>query len=130
MPARWFPAIAITGSRLLRDELRTVEQQAGYELEYADSVPAGRRHARHRPLIIIGTDLVARVRRPLSCRGLVVVASVNPPHTKVWGHAGRVGATYVIVLPTARLWLAHHLVRDLPTLPAHHRRTQAQATAD
>ncbi|MFI7077153.1 hypothetical protein ACIBO1_07660 [Micromonospora sp. NPDC049903] len=124
MSARWLPAIAITGSRLLRTELRTVEQQAGYEFEYADSIPAGRRNARLRPLIIIGTDLLARVRKPMICRGLVVVASVNPSTSRVWSHGTRAGATYVIVLPTAGSWLAHHLVRDLPppngpTRPPH-----------
>ena len=124
MPARWSPAIAITGSRLLRTELRTVEQQAGYDLEYADTVPAGRRFARHRPLIIIGTDLLARVRRPLTCRGLVIVASVHSADKRIWPHAIRVGATWCVTLPTGGLWLAHHLVRDLPPVtpdrpPAH-----------
>ena len=114
MSARWVPAIAITDSRLLRAELRTVEEQAGYEFEYADSIPAGRRYARHRPMIIIGTDLLARARKPLICQGLVVVASVNPPGSRLWPHARRAGATYVVILPTGGLWLAHHLVRDLP----------------
>ncbi|SCF15382.1 hypothetical protein GA0070558_13469 [Micromonospora haikouensis] len=45
MTPKPFPVIAVTGSRLLRAELRTVEQQAGYEFEYADSVPQGRRYA-------------------------------------------------------------------------------------
>ncbi|KXK59539.1 hypothetical protein AWW66_23650 [Micromonospora rosaria] len=112
MTPRWLPTIAITGSRLLRAELRTVEQQSGHDFEYADSVPAGRRYASRRPLIIIGSDLVARVRKPLSCRGIVVVATVNPPDARVWTHAGRVGATYVIVLPTACSWLAEHLLRE------------------
>ncbi|SCF23896.1 hypothetical protein GA0070558_1791, partial [Micromonospora haikouensis] len=67
-----------------------------------------------RPLIVIGSDLVARFRNRLACRGIVVVASVNPPDARVWVHAERVGATYVIVLPTASSWLVHHLLRDLP----------------
>ncbi|WP_431884080.1 hypothetical protein [Micromonospora gifhornensis] len=111
----WFPPIAITGSRLLRAELQAVQRDAGCEFDYAASIPEGRRYATRRPLIIIGTDLVARVRRPLTCRGLVVIASVNPPDTRVWEPTGRVGATYFIVLPTARDWLAHHLLRNLPT---------------
>ncbi|WP_341716573.1 hypothetical protein QQG74_21580 [Micromonospora sp. FIMYZ51] len=108
-------AVAITGSRLLRAELHAVEQDAGCEFDYADSVPDGRRYATRRPLIIIGADLLTRIRRPLTCRGLVIVATVNPPTDRLWEPAQRAGATYVIVLPTARGWLAHHLLRDLPT---------------
>ncbi|GAB3864262.1 hypothetical protein GCM10029963_74390 [Micromonospora andamanensis] len=118
-PARttgsWFPPIAITGSRLLRTELHAVEQQSGYEFDYADTIAQGRRHATRRPLIIIGADLLARTRRRLSCRGLILVASVNPPDDHVAERGRRVGATYAIVLPTAAGWLAHHLLRDLPT---------------
>ncbi|MGY3520174.1 hypothetical protein ACVMYR_28080 [Micromonospora sp. PTRAS2] len=114
MTPKPFPVIAVTDSRLLRAELRTVEQQAGYEFEYADSVPQGRRYASRRPLIVIGSDLVTRFRNRLACRGIVVVASVNPPDARIWVHAERVGATYVIVLPTASSWLVHHLLRDLP----------------
>lgn len=123
MPHRWLPAIAITDSRLLRAELRSVEQQAGYDFEYADTVPQGRRYARYRPLIIVGSDLVARVRNPMSCRGLVVIASVNPPDKRILAHAGRIGATYVVVLPTACSWLTGHLLRDVPQLIADGRRT-------
>ncbi|MFY1703024.1 hypothetical protein ACN28G_14975 [Micromonospora sp. WMMA1923] len=130
MPTQWLPPIAITGSRLLRAELRAVEEQSGFDIEYADTVAAGRRYARHRPLIIVGTDLVARVRKPLTCRGLLVVASVNPLDTRVRVHSQRLGATYVIVLPTACSWLTHHLRRDMPTPMATYRRARRQATTD
>ncbi|MCZ7423744.1 hypothetical protein O7605_29975 [Verrucosispora sp. WMMA2121] len=115
MTGIWFPPVAITGSRLLRTELHAVEQQSGYEFDYADTVAQGRRHATRRPLIIIGADLIARTRRRLSCRGLVLVASVNPPDGHLVARGRRVGATYAIVLPTAAGWLAHHLLWDLPT---------------
>ncbi|WP_434739344.1 hypothetical protein [Micromonospora sp. SH-82] len=122
MPGRWFPPIAITGSRLLRAELHTVEQQSGSDLDYAASIPEGRRYAARRPLIIVGADLAGRVRRPLACRGLVVVASVNQPDERVRAHAERIAARYVIVLPTACSWLTDHLLRDVPPLLTQHRR--------
>ena len=61
----WRAVAAITASRLLRAELRVVEQGSGFDFEYTDSIPYGRKFARHRPMIIVGADLVARVRRPL-----------------------------------------------------------------
>ncbi|MCW6003737.1 hypothetical protein K1W54_03970 [Micromonospora sp. CPCC 205371] len=116
MPARWHPCLAITASRLLRAELRIVEQHTGWEFENTESISDGRRHASRRPLIIVGADLVARIRNPLSCGGFVVVATPNPDSTQTFAHAERIGASYVIVLPAARSWLAHQLVHDVSEL--------------
>jgi hypothetical protein len=56
-------------------------------------------------------DLAARVRKPLHCGGLVVVAAVDPHNERTFLHAGRIGAAYVIALPTARPWLVDQLLR-------------------
>jgi hypothetical protein len=117
----WHAVVAITASRLLRAELRIVAQDSGNDFEYANSVPHGRRYANRRPMIIVGADLVARVRNPLACGGFVVVATAGPDSRRMFAHAGRIGAVYVIGLPGARSWLAHQLLHDLPDLLAHRR---------
>ena len=123
------PAVAaITASRLLRAELRVVEQGSGWDFEYTDSIPYGRRFARHRPMIIIGADLVARVRRPLSCSGAVLVATVDGTDTRVFAHAARIAAAYLVVLPQGCPWLVDQLLQahrwcgmPTPHPPGHHR---------
>jgi hypothetical protein len=108
---RVWPPIAVTGSRFLRAELSLCALHAGTEFEYTESIPHGRAYAGRRPLIIVGVDLAARVRKPLRCGGLVVVAAVDPHNERTFLHAGRIGAAYVIALPTARPWLVDQLLR-------------------
>jgi hypothetical protein len=103
------PAVAITASSLLRAELRACGQHAGRHIEYVESIQDGRKYARRRPMVIIGADLVARVRKPIHC-GLLVVATVGPCGGQTFGHASRVGAAYVIDLPSARAWLVDQLL--------------------
>ncbi len=113
MPAnvRWGAPIAITASYWLRFELAHCEQHAGSNFEYTESIPDGRKYARRRPMIIIGSDLVARVRKPVHCGGLVVVATLDPNDRRTFLHAARIGAAYVISLPQARSWLAEQLLQ-------------------
>jgi hypothetical protein len=109
---RWHAVAAITASRLLRAELRVVEQGSGWDFEYTDSIPDGRSLARHRPVIIVGADLVARVRRPLSCGGAVLLATVDVTDTRVFAHAARIAAAYLVVLPQGRPWLVDQLLQS------------------
>jgi hypothetical protein len=102
--------VAITASTWLRQELRLCEQHAGCEFDYADSIPDGRKNVRRRPLVVIGADLVSWVRKPITCAGLVVVATLDPADTRAFVHADRIRAPYVIVLPTARPWLADRIL--------------------
>jgi hypothetical protein len=113
MPAKpvWLAPVAVTSSYWLRQDLHQVEQHAGYEFEFTGSVPDGRRNARRRPIVIIGADLVGRVRKPLYCGGIVVVATLDPDDRRTFRHAARIGALYVIVLPRARDWLIDQLRR-------------------
>lgn len=113
-PLFWAP-MAVTGSRLLRAELGICEQHAGWDFAYTDSIPDGRKYAGRRPLIIIGSDLVARVRNPMPCGGFVVVAAVEL-NDRVFAHAGRIGAAYVIGLPHARDWLVDQLLHGIAAL--------------
>lgn len=113
-PLIWAP-IAVTGSRLLRAEPGICEQHAGWDFEYTESIPDGRKYANRRPLIIVGADLVARVRNPMRCGGFVVVATVDL-NERAFLHAGRIGAAYVIGLPHARGWLVDQLLHGLPAL--------------
>jgi hypothetical protein len=117
MPAnvRWAAPIAITASYWLRFELAHCEQHAGCDFEYSDSIPDGRKYAHRCPMMIIGSDLVARVRNPLYCGGLVVVATLDPNDQRTFLHAGRIRAAYVISLPQARLWLAEKLLSAVAT---------------
>jgi hypothetical protein len=108
---RWLAPVAITGSHWLRQELHLVEQHAGCEFEFTGSVPDGRRNARRRPLILLGADLVGRVRKPIHCGGFVVVATLDPDDRRTFSHADRINAPYVIALPNARTWLAEQLLR-------------------
>ncbi|MEH1130372.1 hypothetical protein [Micromonospora sp. CPCC 206061] len=116
MPVSWWPVLAITASRPLRAELWIIEQHIGWVFEYNESILDGRRYASRRRLIIVGADLIARIRNPLSCGGFVVVATVNPDSPQMFTHAERVGASYVIVLPTARSWLVHQLLHNVSEL--------------
>ena len=123
----WRPVAAITASRLLRAELRVVEQATGWDFEYTDSIPCGRSLARNRPMIIVGADLVARVRKPLSCGGAVLVAT-DASDTRVFVHAARIAAAYLVVLPQGRPWLVDQLTQlhrrcgmPAPHPPGHQR---------
>ena len=110
---RWRAVAAITASRLLRAELRVVEQGSGWDFEYTDSISYGRKFARHRPMIIVGADLVAHVRTPIACGGIVLVAApddLTDPWT--FTHAARISAAYVAFLPTAGPWLTDLLLQS------------------
>lgn len=114
----WAP-IAVTGSRLLRAELAICEQHAGCEIKYTESIPHSRKYANRRPLIIVGVDLVARVRNPLRCRGFVVVVALDPNNERAFPHAERIGAEYLIALPNARPWLVDQLLHGVAGLMEH-----------
>jgi len=107
----WLVSVVVTSSHWLRQELHQVEQQAGYEFEFTGSVPEGRRNARRRPMVIIGADLVGRVRNPFYCGGFVVVAALEVAGPQTFSHAARIHASYVIALPSGRDWLTDQLVR-------------------
>jgi hypothetical protein len=111
MNRQWLPPVAITGSRLLREELRLCELDAGSEFDFADSVYEGRRKASRRVAIIVGFDLAPRVRTPIRGSGLIVVAALYPDHGRTFACAARIGASCVIGLPGGRRWLAEHLIR-------------------
>jgi hypothetical protein len=96
MADRWQPVAALTASGLLRAELRSVEQHAGWEFQYTESIADARRFAHHRPIVIVGADLVARVRTPIACRGVVLVAATDVTDLQVFTHAERIGAAYVV----------------------------------
>jgi hypothetical protein len=112
MAVRWHAVAAITASRLLRAELGIVQQHAGWEFEYTQSIPYARRFARQRPMIIVGADLVARVRTPLACGGVVLVASTDFNDLRMFAHAGRIGAAYIVGLPTSSPWLVDLLLQS------------------
>ena len=107
----WHAPVVITSSHWLRQELHQVERHAGCEFEFTGSIPDGRRNARRRPIVIIGSDLVGRVRKPLYCGGFVVVATLDFAGPRTFGHAARISASYVIALPNGRDWLADQLLR-------------------
>jgi len=107
----WLAPVVITASHWLRQELHEVEQQAGCEVEFTGSIPDGRRNARRRPIVILGADLVGRVRNPFYCGGFVVVAALDVAGPRTFSHAARISASYVIALPSGRDWLADQLLR-------------------
>jgi hypothetical protein len=106
----WLAPIVITASHWLRQELRQVEQHAGCEFEFTSSIPDGRRNTRRRPIVILGADLVSRVRKPVYCGGFVVVAALDVAGPRTFSHAARISASYVIALPNAREWLVDKLL--------------------
>ncbi|MEV7628810.1 hypothetical protein [Actinoplanes sp. NPDC089786] len=106
----WLAPVVITASHWLGQELRQVEQHAGCEIEFTSSIPDGRRNARRRPIVILGADLVTRVRKPIYCGGFVVVAALDFAGPRTFGHAARISASYVIALPNAREWLVDQLL--------------------
>lgn len=105
----WHAPVAITASRWLQQELRQCEQHAGCEFAYTTNIPDGRRHGR-RALVIIGFDLIARVRAPIRSRSHVIVATLDRADVAMFQHAHRIGAPYVIALPAARPWLVEQLL--------------------
>ncbi|MDG4834830.1 hypothetical protein O7627_36800 [Solwaraspora sp. WMMD1047] len=107
----WKATVAITSSHWIRQELHQVELHAGCEFEFTASVPDGRRNTGRRPIVILGADLVGRVRKPISCGGFVVVAALDVAGPRTFSHAARISASYVIALPSAREWLAYKLMR-------------------
>jgi hypothetical protein len=112
MTVRWQPVAAVTASGLLRAELRIVEQHARWKFEYTESIPDARRFAHHRPMIIVGADLVARVHTPIACGGIVMIAATDVTDSQAFTHAERIGAAYVIFLPLARRWLIDLLLQS------------------
>jgi hypothetical protein len=107
----WYAPLVITSSHWIRQELHQVEKQAGCEFEFTGSIPDGRRNARRRPIIVIGADLVVRIRKPLYCGGFVVVAALEIAGPRTYSHAARISASYVITLPNGREWLADRLLQ-------------------
>jgi hypothetical protein len=105
----WLAPVAVTASYWLRRELDGCAHQAGVELDYTDLVVFARRQAHRRPMIIIGADVTARIRRPVRCGGLVIVAALDVPDAAGYAHAARISADYVIALPLGGPWLAERL---------------------
>lgn len=106
----WLAPVVLTSSHWLRQELRQVERHAGCEFEFTSSIPDGRRNTRRRPVVILGADLVSRVRKPIYCGGFVVVAALDFAGPRTFSHAARISASYVIALPNAREWLVDKLL--------------------
>ncbi|WP_238011546.1 hypothetical protein KZZ52_33640 [Dactylosporangium sp. AC04546] len=102
--------IAVTASRLLSTELMLCADEAGTFIEIATRVPAARPHARRRPMVLIGFDVVRRVRNPFPSGGLVVLAGFQPAGVTLFPDAHRLGIPYVIGLPAAKPWLVGQLM--------------------
>jgi len=102
--------IAITASHWLREELQHCAKDAGCELEYSTSVPDARPYVGRRPMVILGFDVLTRIRKPIRSARLVVVATLDAPNPRAFHHAGRVHASHVISLPDARAWLVEQLL--------------------
>ena len=107
----WYPAIAVTASYWLRQEIEQVEQTSGCDIDVTDSLPDSRRNARRRPMIIIGVDLVGRVRKPLHCGGIVVVATLAADDRHAIDNATKINAPHIVALPHGRQWLAEKLLQ-------------------
>ena len=117
---RSLPPVVITGSRLLREQLRYAEQQYGLDFDYHDNIPDGRRYAVRRTAVILGSDLLALVRKPWWCRGTVLAASVGPFTARMLEHGERAGAVCAIELPAGLPMLMDAIRRadhDQPILP-------------
>jgi hypothetical protein len=134
MKLQWQPVAAVTGSRLLRAELHLVEQHAGWDFEYTPSIPYARRFAHHQPMIIIGADLVGRVRKPLVCGDIVLAAATDDTtDRRIFTHAARIGIAYIAFLPTSSPWLIDLLLQShrwcgIPAPhPAEHPQPPAEA---
>jgi hypothetical protein len=112
MTVRWQPVAAVTASPRLRAELRIVEQHAGWEFEYTESIPDARRFAHHRSMIIVGVDLAARIHTPIACGGIVLIAAIDVTDLRAFTHAECIGAAYVVFLPLARPWLIDLLLQS------------------
>jgi hypothetical protein len=119
------PPVVITGSRQLRDQLHLAERHCGIDFDYYDRIPDGRRYAVRREAIILGGDLLALVRKPWRCRGVVLAAVIGPWNTRMLDRAERAGAAYIVELPTAlptlidAIWRAHHEQDTRPRKQAH-----------
>jgi hypothetical protein len=117
--------VVITGSRLLRDQLRLAEQHCGVDFDYHHRIPDGRRYAVRREAIILGGDLIARIRKPWRCRGVVLAATFGPWTAQMVAYAERAGALCVFDLPTGMpslidaIWRAH---QELDTPPGRRAR--------
>ncbi len=123
---RSLPPVVITGSRLLRAELRVAEQQCGLDFDYHDNLPDARRYAVRREAIILGADLLGLVRKPWRCRGVVLAATVAPVTSRLLDFGARAGVAYTIQLPAGlpvlidALWQAraeHPVARDAAVTP-------------
>ena len=96
---RSLPPVVITGSRMLRAELRRAEQHCGLDFDYHDTLPAARRYAVRRQAIILGGDLLPLVRKPWRCRGIVLAVILSPITSRLLQYGQRAGVTYTIELP-------------------------------
>ena len=133
MTVRWRPVAAVTQSGLLRAQLRIVEQHAGWDFAYTPSIPSARRFANHRPMIILGSDVAARVRKPLVCGGIVLLAATDDTiDRRMFAHAERVGVAYLAFLPTSAPWLIDLLLQSHRwcDMPAPHPPAHRQPTAE
>ncbi|GGL17381.1 hypothetical protein [Mangrovihabitans endophyticus] len=126
MTVKILPPVVVTGSRLLRHQLRLLEQRCGLDFDYCDRLPQARRFAARRETIILGHDVVPLVRQPWTCRGLVwaaTLAGLDSPRLPALAH--RAGATSIVALPTGAsvaaetIWRTHVELHRPPTPGAH-----------
>ncbi len=120
---RSLPPVVITGSRLLRAELRLAEQHCGLDFDYHDTIPDARRYAVRREAIILGGDLLPLVRKPWRCRGIVLATTINPLTPRMLQQGERAGVAYTIELPHGRPVLIDAIRR------AHHDQHVSSPTA-
>jgi hypothetical protein len=64
-------------------------------------------------MIILGADVAARVRKPLVCGGIVLVAATDDTtDPRPFRHAARIGAAYIAFLPTSTPWVVDLLLQS------------------
>jgi hypothetical protein len=107
--------VVITTSSRMRDELTTCAHEAAATLDYAESVPQGRKLARRASMVIIGPDQANKVHKPITCpHGPVIVATFNADDMPA-DRAERIGAQIMLIMPMGRAWLIDRLLgRDEP----------------
>jgi len=107
------PPVALTASRELRHYLDRYAEAAATDITYTTTLPRFRQLARHSDLVIIGTGLISRIRKPITCApgGLIIVTDIDPDLDRAFRYAPTAGAHYVAVLPHAAPWMVDRLLQ-------------------
>lgn len=94
----------------LLDDLLRLAAAAGVDVEVAPDASAARRSWNRAPLVVLGSDVLADLRRwPPPRRTAVVLVGLDLDDASIWERAVELGAEQVVFLPDAEQWLVGRL---------------------